>query len=90
MLITGATVGGMAAAWMAKGKFKPVGVILTNMDKDQQQKLYNHMQAVLGELQFEDVVALNMLIQGDEVLRQNVLKEIQNYVEGTMQLQIVD
>ena len=89
-LPTGAAAGGSLAAYTSWGKFKSVPEILSDMDKDQRQLLYDHFTAIITGIEAHDVTSLGRLIAGDPLIRGQALMGLKDFVGGQLKMQIID
>uniref|UniRef100_A0A4W6EVH6 Chromosome 19 open reading frame 12 n=1 Tax=Lates calcarifer TaxID=8187 RepID=A0A4W6EVH6_LATCA len=64
-IAVGGAVGGLLGCWMTSGQFKPLPQIIMELSPQQQQKLYDDLMVVLGDIQWTDVVQLTTLVMGN-------------------------
>ncbi|XP_069680993.1 protein Nazo-like [Periplaneta americana] len=90
-LAIGATLGGCAAAFMSRDKFKPVAqVIMQDMSHAQRERLAAAVSAVVEDLRVEDVALLLPLLLGNPGAKEAVLREVFLFLQNEMSLQIMD
>lgn len=87
-LAVGGVVGSVFAAWWASGKFRPLPQILMELPPQQQQKLYNDVMAVLGNLDWTDAAQLMALVLGSSSLQQQVTAALLNYVTKELRAEV--
>uniref|UniRef100_A0A3Q3ME05 Uncharacterized protein n=1 Tax=Labrus bergylta TaxID=56723 RepID=A0A3Q3ME05_9LABR len=69
-------------------KFKPLPQILMELTPAQQQKLYNDVLAVIGNLHWTDAAHLIALVKGDATLQQQVTAALLNYVSKELRAEV--
>ncbi|CAL8104742.1 unnamed protein product [Orchesella dallaii] len=75
----GATVGGVAGSSVCK-QYKPLYQIMQEMSEADKQRLANHMQRVLNDLDISDAVVLMALVRDPTAMgRDTLVKELGNY-----------
>ncbi|XP_003466574.2 protein C19orf12 homolog isoform X2 [Cavia porcellus] len=87
-LAVGGAVGGLLGAWMTSGQFKPVPQILMELPPSEQQKLFNEAMAIVRNLDWTDAVQLTTLVMGSEVLKEQLLAMLVNYVTQELRAEI--
>lgn len=73
---------------MTSGQFKPVPQILMELPPTEQQKLFNEASAIIRHLDWTDAVQLTTLVMGSEILQQQLLAMLVNYVSKELQAEI--
>lgn len=58
------------------------------LSPQQQQKLYDDLMVVLGDIQWTDVVQLTTLVMGNATLKQQVIAALLGYVNKELQAQV--
>ncbi|XP_066510347.1 protein C19orf12 homolog [Hoplias malabaricus] len=84
----GGALGGLLGCWMTSGQFKPVAQIIMELPPQQQQKLYQDVMAVLGTLDWVDVVQLIALVSGNASMQQQVVAAILSYVTKELRAEV--
>lgn len=87
-LAVGGAVGGLLGAWMTSGQFKPIPQILMELPPSEQQKLFHEASAIVRHLDWTDAVQLTTLVMGSEMLQQQLLAMLVNYVSKELQAEI--
>lgn len=87
-LAVGGAVGGLLGAWMTSGQFKPIPQIIMELPPTEQQKLFNEATAIVRHLDWTDAVQLTTLVMGSELLQQQLLAMLVNYVSKELQAEI--
>lgn len=87
-IAVGGAVGGILGAWMTSGQFKPVPQIIMELPPSEQQKLVNEATAILRHLDWTDAVQLTMLVMGSDVLQQQLLGMLVNYVNKELRAEV--
>ncbi|XP_007539513.1 protein C19orf12 homolog isoform X2 [Erinaceus europaeus] len=87
-LAVGGAVGGLLGAWMTSGQFKPIPQIIMELPPTEQQKLFNEATAIVRHLDWTDAVQLTTLVMGSELLQQQLLAMLVNYVSRELQAEI--
>nr|XP_003466574.1 protein C19orf12 homolog isoform X2 [Cavia porcellus]XP_005002315.1 protein C19orf12 homolog isoform X2 [Cavia porcellus]XP_013004602.1 protein C19orf12 homolog isoform X2 [Cavia porcellus] len=87
-LAVGGAVGGLLGAWMTSGQFKPVPQILMELPPSEQQKLFNEAMAIVRNLDWTDAVQLTTMVMGSEVLKEQLLAMLVNYVTQELRAEI--
>ncbi|XP_030742441.2 protein C19orf12 homolog isoform X1 [Echinops telfairi] len=87
-IAVGGAVGGLLGAWMTSGQFKPVPQILMELPRSEQQKLVDKATAIVRHLEWTDAVQLVTLVMGSEVLQQQLLAMLVNYVNKELRAEI--
>lgn len=83
-------MGSLAGAWMTTGNFKPLHEVLQEMDPGKRRAIYDAFHEILVGLDYNDVNTLILLASSNDVVRAQMIGGLKNYVNGTMQMQIVD
>ncbi|XP_045149881.1 protein C19orf12 homolog isoform X2 [Echinops telfairi] len=73
---------------MTSGQFKPVPQILMELPRSEQQKLVDKATAIVRHLEWTDAVQLVTLVMGSEVLQQQLLAMLVNYVNKELRAEI--
>ncbi|XP_008310593.1 protein C19orf12 homolog [Cynoglossus semilaevis] len=87
-IAVGGAVGGLLGCWLTSGQFKPLPQILMELSPQQQQKLYEDVMVVLGDIQWIDLVQLSALVMGNAALKQQVTSALLGYVTKELQAQV--
>ncbi|XP_060932634.1 protein C19orf12 homolog [Limanda limanda] len=87
-IAVGGAVGGLLGCWLTSGEFRPLPQILMELSPQQQQKIYEDMMAVLGDVQWTDVVQLSALVMGNAALKQQLTAALMGYVTKELQGQV--
>ncbi|XP_075393364.1 protein C19orf12 homolog [Tenrec ecaudatus] len=87
-IAVGGAVGGLLGAWMTSGQFKPIPQILMELPRAEQQKLVDKATAIVRHLEWTDAVQLVTLVMGSEVLQQQLLAMLVNYVNKELRAEI--
>ncbi|XP_041641508.1 protein C19orf12 homolog isoform X2 [Cheilinus undulatus] len=87
-IAVGGAVGGLFGAWLTSGQFKPLPQILMEMPPNQQNKLYNDVVAVLGNLDWTDAAQLIALVMGNATLQQQVTAALLNYITKELRAEV--
>lgn len=81
-------MGGLLGSWLTSGQFKPLPQILMELPPSEQQKLYDDVVAVLGNLDWADAVQLIALVMGNVTLQQQVTAALINYVTNELRAEV--
>lgn len=73
---------------MTSGQFKPIPQILMELPPSEQQKLFNKASEIVRHLDWTDAVQLTTLVMGSEVLQQQLMAMLVNYVSRELQAEI--
>ncbi|XP_032366826.1 protein C19orf12 homolog [Etheostoma spectabile] len=87
-IAVGGAVGGLLGSWLTSGQFRPLPQILMEMPPAEQQKLYNHIQTVLGNLNWMDAAQLIALVMGNATLQQQVTAALVNYITQELKAEV--
>lgn len=87
-IAVGGAVGGLLGSWLTSGQFRPLPQILMELPPTQQQKLYNHVVAVLGNLDWTDAAQLIALVMGNATLQQQVTAALLNYISKELRAEV--
>lgn len=90
MFSTGGAVGGGLAAYYTWDTYEPVGKVILNMDKQQQQKLFDSVNKITSKLKLEDVTMLQAAIVGDMLLRNQLLNLVVEHVKNNLNMEFKD
>uniref|UniRef100_A0AAR2LG14 CS012 protein n=1 Tax=Pygocentrus nattereri TaxID=42514 RepID=A0AAR2LG14_PYGNA len=85
---TGGALGGLLGYWLTSGQFKPVPEIIMALPPQQQQKLYSDVMAILGTLDWVDVVQLVTLVMGNATMQQQVAAAVLSYVTKELKAEV--
>lgn len=86
----GGAVGGCCAAYLAKGKFVPLAVIINNMSDKEKERLQYSIEQVLRDIDVTDLVKLSILLVNDAAIKRMVLYEVVSYFKNQMHLEVID
>lgn len=84
----GGAVGGLLGSWLTSGQFRPLPQILMELPPAQQQKLYDDVKAVLGNLDWTDAAQLITLVMGNATLQQQVIAALLGYVTNELKAEV--
>ncbi|CAJ1048576.1 protein C19orf12 homolog [Xyrichtys novacula] len=87
-IAVGGAVGGLLGSWLTSGQFRPLPQILMELPPNQQQKIYNDVVAVLGNLDWTDAAQLIALVMGNATLQQQVTAAILSYVTKELRAEV--
>ncbi|XP_004069910.1 protein C19orf12 homolog [Oryzias latipes] len=87
-IAVGGAVGGLLGCWLTSGEFKPLPQIIMELSPPQQQKLYDDVMAVLGDIQWTDVAQLIALVMSNGVLKQQLTAALVGYVTKELQAEV--
>ncbi|KAM8891276.1 protein C19orf12 homolog isoform 1-T2 [Spinachia spinachia] len=87
-IAVGGAVGGLLGCWMTSGQFKPLPQIIMELSPLQQQKLYEGLMAVMGDIQWTDLVQLTALVMGNATLKQQLTATLLGYISKELQTQV--
>ncbi|XP_023827936.1 protein C19orf12 homolog isoform X2 [Salvelinus namaycush] len=73
---------------MTSGQFKPLPQIIMELTPVQQQKLYDDIMAIMGEVQWTDMAQLTALVMGNATLQQQVTAALLGYVTKELQAEV--
>jgi hypothetical protein len=73
---------------MTSGQFKPLPQIIMELTPVQQQKLYDDVMAIMGEVQWTDMAQLTALVMGNATLQQQVTAALLGYVTKELQAEV--
>lgn len=89
-LAVGGAIGGCFAAVQARGQFKPVLQVLSEMSPRQRDELAARIQNVLNDIDIYDVANLLLFLNGNLSIRGRLLQVFIGYLRDDLCLQIVD
>ncbi|XP_055691640.1 protein C19orf12 homolog [Lutzomyia longipalpis] len=90
-LAVGGTAGACTAAYMAKGKFRPVSqIIMHDMTLRQRQELADHLQRAIQDIDAGDVMIAISLVMGNPNMQKAILSTVARYITNQMHLQVID
>ncbi|KAL0968490.1 hypothetical protein UPYG_G00267550 [Umbra pygmaea] len=84
-IAVGGAVGGLLGCWMTSGEFKPLPQIINELTPEQQQKLYDDVMAIVGDVQWTDSAQLTALVTGNASLQEQVTAAVLTYVTTELQ-----
>ncbi|XP_037538685.1 protein C19orf12 homolog [Nematolebias whitei] len=87
-IAVGGAVGGLLGCWMTSGQFKPLPQIIMELSPPQQQKLYDDLMGILGDIQWTDLAQLTALVMGNAMLKQQVTAALIGYVTKELQAEV--
>ncbi|XP_053174766.1 protein C19orf12 homolog [Scomber japonicus] len=87
-IAVGGAVGGLLGSWLTSGQFRPLPQILMELPPAQQQKLYDEVKAVLGNLDWTDAAQLITLVMGNATLQQQVIAALLGYVTNELKAEV--
>lgn len=80
-LFVGATVGGLIAYWISRGKFKSILQILEELPQSEKQKLYNEAFAIIRCLDWNDAVHLTKLVLNNKHVQDQLLAVLLKHIK---------
>lgn len=87
-LSVGGAVGGLLGCWWTSGEFRPLPQVLMELSPQQQKKLYDELMAIIGDLQWTDVIQLTLLVMSNGTLKQQVTGALLGYVTKELQAEV--
>ncbi|XP_068174587.1 protein C19orf12 homolog isoform X2 [Antennarius striatus] len=87
-IAVGGAVGGLLGSWLTSGQFRPLPQILMELPPKEQQKLYNDIMAVLGNLNWMDAAQLIALVMGNSTLQQQVTATLINFITKELRAEV--
>lgn len=87
-IAVGGAVGGLLGSYMTSGQFRPLPQILMDLPPSQQQRLYQDVMAVLGNLNWTDAAQLIALVMGNATLQQQVTAALLNYITHELKAEV--
>uniref|UniRef100_A0A3B3ZAK2 Neurodegeneration with brain iron accumulation 4 n=1 Tax=Periophthalmus magnuspinnatus TaxID=409849 RepID=A0A3B3ZAK2_9GOBI len=81
-------VGGLLGCWLTSGQFKPLPQIIMELSPQQQQKLYDDLMVILGEIQWTDLAQLTALVMGNTSLKHQLTAALLGYVTKELQAEV--
>lgn len=86
----GAAIGGLLGYYATKGKFKSAVEIFGEMTEKQQQEIYDKAVHILRQFDATDALNITAAVAGDQLLRQQMINVIREYLQGDMGLHVLD
>ncbi|XP_061577380.1 protein C19orf12 homolog [Cololabis saira] len=87
-IAVGGAVGGLLGCWLTSGQFKPLPQIIMELNPEQQNKLYEDLIAIMGDIQWTDVAQLTALVMGNATLKQQLTAALLSYVTKELQAEV--
>ncbi|KAM6978003.1 protein C19orf12 homolog [Aplochiton taeniatus] len=87
-IAVGGAVGGLLGSWLTSGQFRPLPQLLMELPPTQQEKLYNDIMSVLGNLDWTDVAQLVAFVTGNATLQQQVVAALLSYVSKELRAEV--
>lgn len=87
-IAVGGAVGGLLGCWMTSGQFQPLPQIIMELSPHQQQKLYDDVMLILGDIQWTDLAQLIALVMGNATLKQQLTAALLGYVTKELQAEV--
>lgn len=87
-IAVGGALGGLLGSWLTSGQFRPLPQILMELPPNQQQKLYEDVMAILGNLNWTDAAQLIALVMGNSTLQQQVTAALLNYITKELRAEV--
>lgn len=87
-ILSGGALGGAVATYSSWGKFKSVGQVLLDMDKEQKQILYDSSMIILKKASINDMATLNAMLAGDLVLKKQLLDRVVDHVKDQLHMEL--
>ncbi|XP_028441785.1 protein C19orf12 homolog isoform X1 [Perca flavescens] len=87
-IAVGGAVGGLLGCWLTSGQFKPLPQIIMELSPQQQQKLYDDLMVVLGDVQWTDLAQLTALVMGNATLKQQLTAALLGYISKELQAEV--
>ncbi|KAK0152420.1 Protein C19orf12 [Merluccius polli] len=87
-IAVGGAVGGLLGCWLTSGQFKPLPQIIMELAPQQQQRLYEDVMAILGNMQWTDVAQLTALVMGSSTLKEQVTAALLGYISKELQAEV--
>ncbi|XP_015226648.1 protein C19orf12 homolog [Cyprinodon tularosa] len=87
-IAVGGAVGGLLGCWLTSGQFRPLPQIIMELSPQQQQKLYDDLMVILGDIQWTDLAQLTALVMGNSMLKQQVTAALIGYISKELQAEV--
>ncbi|XP_019749837.1 protein C19orf12 homolog isoform X3 [Hippocampus comes] len=87
-IAVGGAIGGLLGCWLTSGQFKPLPQVIMELSPQQQQKLYADLVAILGDIQWTDVVQLTGLVMSNISLKQQLTAALLGFVTKELQANV--
>lgn len=87
-IAVGGAVGGLLGCWMTSGQFKPLPQIIMELSPQQQQRLYDDLMAILGEIHWTDLAQLTALVMGNTTLKHQLTAALLGYITEELQAEV--
>lgn len=87
-IAVGGAVGGLLGCWLTSGQFRPLPQIIMELSPQQQQKLYDDLMVILGDVQWTDLAQLCALVMGNSMLKQQVTAALIGYISKELQAEV--
>ncbi|XP_055703447.1 protein C19orf12 homolog [Phlebotomus papatasi] len=90
-IAVGGTAGACTAAYMNRGKFRPVSqIIMHDMTRKQRQELVDHLRRAIQDIDAGDAMIAISLVMGNPNMQKAIMQTVVRYLTNQMHLQIVD
>ncbi|XP_013777327.1 protein C19orf12 homolog [Limulus polyphemus] len=89
-LAVGGAVGGCAACYIARDKFKPVVQVIQEMSNDKKERLVDAVTDVTSNLNITDVARLAVLLSGNAAVRKMVIDAMMSFLSNELNYKILD
>ena len=73
---------------MTSGQFKPLPQIIMELNPQQRRELYDDVMAILGDVQWTDLVQLTALVMGNITLKQQLTAALLGYITKEFQAEV--
>ncbi|KAM9814890.1 protein C19orf12 homolog [Syngnathus typhle] len=87
-IAVGGAIGGLLGCWLTSGEFKPLPQVIMELSSHQQQKLYEDLVAILGDIQWTDVAQLTTLVLSNSTLKQQLTAALLGFVTKELQAKV--
>ncbi|XP_029009535.1 protein C19orf12 homolog [Betta splendens] len=87
-IAVGGAVGGLLGCWLTSGQFKPLPQIIMELSPQQQQRLYEDLMVILGDIQWTDIIQLTTLVMGNQTLKQQLTAALIGFVTKELQAEV--
>ncbi|KAF5273104.1 hypothetical protein FQA39_LY07594 [Lamprigera yunnana] len=88
-LAIGGILGSVFGAWKGSGKYKPVVLVIRDMDSQQQARLATSLMKAFEDIQIEDAAKLLALLLRNDALKILVIQELAKFIKNETGLSIM-
>ncbi len=88
-LAVGGALGGCVAAYVSRGKFKPVSEVMAELPEEKKRQLAEAVRRIVAGFDAADAVELLALVQGNALLKAKIAQEMVTFLGSQLDVPVI-